>query len=138
MVKHRGNYDRLEWQALDNAQRFECGSPNMLGAYALNASLSLLEEIGMTEVEQQLQLRLQYLLDGLTRRPDITIISPIEPQRRAGIVTFTHKLMSAPKLYQSLMDNSIICAHRGGGVRFSPHFYTPFEKLDQALNFLDQ
>jgi len=138
MVKHRGNYDRLEWEALDNAQRFECGSPNMLGAYALNASLSLLEEIGMTEVERQLQLRLQYLLDGLASRPDITVISPIESQRRAGIITFTHNLMSAPKLYQSLMDNNIICAHRGGGVRFSPHFYTPFEKLDQALNFLDR
>ncbi|EGG98949.1 Cysteine desulfurase [gamma proteobacterium IMCC2047] len=137
MVKHRGNYDRLEWEPLDNAQRFECGSPNMLCAYALNASLSLLEEVGMPQVEQQLQQRVQYLLDGLGKHPDITVISPTTLHRRAGIVTFRHKLISAPKLHQTLMDKNIICAHRGGGVRFSPHFYIPFEKLDEALNLLD-
>jgi hypothetical protein len=26
-----------------------------------------------------------------------------------------------------------MCAMRGGGIRFSPHFYTPFESLDFAL-----
>lgn len=138
MVKHRGNYDRLQWQPADDAQRFECGSPNMLGAYALETSLSLLEEIGMAEVERQLQQRVQYLLDGIAKRSDITIISPTDPQRRAGIITFKHKFISSLQLYNSLMKNNVICAHRGGGVRFSPHFYTPFEKLDRALTFLDQ
>lgn len=138
MVKHRGKYDRLEWEVVENAQRFECGSPNMLGTYALNASLSLLEEIGMAEVERQLTSRIDYLLDGLASIADVSVISPIENHRRAGIITFRHKYISAPKLYQSLIDNNIICAHRGGGVRFSPHFYTPFEKLDKALNFLTQ
>lgn len=138
MVKHRGKYDRLEWEAAENAQRFECGSPNMLGAYALNASLSLLEEIGMPEVERQLTQRVDYILDGLTALPDISVISPIEAHRRAGIVTFKHKFISTPQLYQSLMDHNITCAHRGGGIRFSPHFYTPFEKLEQALSFLTQ
>jgi len=138
MVKHRGKYDRLEWEAAENAQRFECGSPNMLGAYALNASLSLLEEIGMPEVEHLVNLRIEHLLTGLSERPDISIISPIDPPRRAGIITFRHKYISAPQLYDSLMANNIICAHRGGGVRFSPHFYTPFEKLDQTLSFLDR
>ena len=121
-----------------NAQRFECGSPNMLGAYALNASLSLLEEVGMTEVERRLNERVDYLLQGLAALPDISVISPTQAHRRAGIVTFRHKLISAPQLYQSLMDHNIICAHRGGGVRFSPHFYISFEKIDQALNFLEQ
>lgn len=138
MVKHRGNYDRLEWEAIGNAQRFECGSPNMLGAYTLNASLSLLEEVGMTEVERRLNERVDYLLQGLAALPDISVISPTQAHRRAGIVTFRHKLISAPQLYQSLMDHNIICAHRGGGVRFSPHFYISFEKIDQALNFLEQ
>jgi len=138
MVKHRGNYDRLDWEPLESAQRFECGSPNILGSYALNASLSLFEEIGMPEIENRLQQRVQYLLDGLASKPDISIISPSEPQRRAGIVTFKHKLISSSQLYPSLIEHRIICAHRGGGVRFSPHFYTPIEKLDQALNFLDQ
>lgn len=137
MVKHRGNYDRLEWETLESAQRFECGSPNMLGCYALNASLSLFEEIGMPEIEKQLQQRVQYLLDGLAARPDISVISPTQAQRRAGIITYRHKLISSTQLYQSLTAHQIICAHRGAGIRFSPHFYTPFKKLDEVLNFLD-
>jgi cysteine desulfurase/selenocysteine lyase len=29
-----------------------------------------------------------------------------------------------------------LCAARGGGVRFSPHFYTPREQIDQALSLV--
>jgi cysteine desulfurase / selenocysteine lyase len=35
-----------------------------------------------------------------------------------------------------LMENNIICAHRMGGIRFSPHFYTSQEKIDKALEIL--
>lgn len=136
MVKHRGKYDRLEWEPTENAQRFECGSPNMLGAYALNASLSLLEEVGIETVESQIQQNVSYLIENLSKMPDINLISPTDIQRRAGIVTFRHRAISAPQLHQRLMQNNIICAHRGGGIRFSPHFYTPQEKLDRALAFL--
>ncbi|MDX1594634.1 MAG: aminotransferase class V-fold PLP-dependent enzyme, partial [Gammaproteobacteria bacterium] len=45
MVAERGDYERLDWQPAADAQRFECGSPNMLGIHALSASLSLLEEV---------------------------------------------------------------------------------------------
>jgi cysteine desulfurase/selenocysteine lyase len=27
-----------------------------------------------------------------------------------------------------------MCASRGGGVRFSPHFYTPLEQLQRAID----
>jgi selenocysteine lyase/cysteine desulfurase len=137
MVKHRGKYDRLEWEPIDNAQRFECGSPNMLGAYALNASLSLLEEVGMAQVERFIDEHVSYLIEQLSARPDIKVISPKDPARRAGIVTFKHRAISSPQLHEQLMANQVICAHRGGGIRFSPHFYTPREKLDSAFALLD-
>ena len=31
------------------------------------------------------------------------------------------------------MDNGVVCANRGGGIRFSPHFYNTPEQLDAAL-----
>jgi hypothetical protein len=27
----------------------------------------------------------------------------------------------------------VLCARRGPGVRFSPHYHTPFEQLDRAV-----
>ncbi|EDN65024.1 hypothetical protein BGP_6245 [Beggiatoa sp. PS] len=39
-------------------------------------------------------------------------------------------------MYQQLREQGIICAQRGGGIRLSPHFYTPPEKLDQAIQLI--
>jgi selenocysteine lyase/cysteine desulfurase len=134
MVKHRGDYTRNTWQPADNAQRFECGSPNMLGIYALNASLSLLEDIGMAKVEKALETRVEYLINGLRETPEIKLLSATEPERRAGIVTFQKTSKDSKQLYGELLEMGIFCAYRGGGVRFSPHFYTPLEKIDHALD----
>ncbi len=54
MVKDVGNYAAKDWQAADSAQRFECGSPNMLGIHALSASLSLIEEVGIENISDNI------------------------------------------------------------------------------------
>src|SRR5690606_6220968 len=43
MLEHATDSLRPDWQPARSARRFECGSPNMLGCMALEASLSLLE-----------------------------------------------------------------------------------------------
>ena len=137
MVKHRGDYDRQEWSPTESAQRFECGSPNMLGIHALDASLSLFEEIGMANIAAGLQRVTQFLIDELQQRNGVTILSPTTPDRRAGIVTFEHAKHDSKALHQRLVKEQVICAYRGGGVRFSPHFYTPLDAIRRALNLLD-
>ena len=134
MVEDHGNYDTLDWQPAASARRFECGSPNMLGVHALNASMSLFEEVGMENVEAALQKNIDYLIDGLSGLPGIDIISPTTPSRRAGIVTFKSQNQDSKALHGTLMQHGIVCAYRGGGVRLTPHFYTPVEKLGQALD----
>jgi hypothetical protein len=32
------------------------------------------------------------------------------------------------------MKSGVLCAYRGGGVRFSPHFYTPQQSLLSAID----
>ncbi len=135
MVANAGDYNQSGWQVADNARRFECGSPNMLGAHALEASLSLLQELGMEQVENALQERVQYLIDGL-RQKGATLLSPTDPQRRAGIVTFTLPEEAPAATFQRLKQAGVVCAERGGGVRFSPHFYTAFSVIDRALALL--
>lgn len=135
MIANAGDYSQHEWQVADNAKRFECGSPNMLGIHALEASLSLLQDIGMAEVERELQARVQYLIDGLQER-GATLISAMAPERRAGIVTFRLPDESPSETFQRLKQGGVVCAERGGGVRFSPHFYTAFSVIDRALALL--
>jgi hypothetical protein len=36
-----------------------------------------------------------------------------------------------------LQDAGVFCALRGGGIRMSPHFYTPLEQIEKTLIFID-
>lgn len=133
MLERLGDFDRREWQPARSARRFECGSPNMLGACALEASLSLLEELGMTEVGRHLQLRVEQLLQGLASIPGVHLHSPVSPEKRAGIVTFSLQGQDNTTVYQSLLAEQTICALRGPGIRFSPHFYSSEQLIDEAV-----
>lgn len=136
MVKDVGNYDAKDWQIADNAQRFECGSPNMLGIHALSASLSLIEEIGIETISRIIIKNSQYIIDNIKDINGLSFISPIKKSRYAGIVTFKIDSINMTDLYTKLMKNKVICANRAGGVRFSPHFYTSETNIDKSVEIL--
>lgn len=138
MIANRGNFDARQWQPAADATRFECGSPNMLGIQALNASLSLLLEIGMGEIERLVRENLDYLFEALGDIPGLRFLTPRDPARRAGILTFRIEGVSGERLHRELMARDVICAYRGGGVRFSPHFYTTRLQLTEAVDRLRQ
>lgn len=133
MLEHAGDYDRSDWQPASSARRFECGSPNLLGAMALDASLSLLEEVGMSAVGKALTERIDHFQRELSSMQGIGLLSPANPQRRAGIITFRVDDWENSTLFQRLKTEQIVCAQRGGGIRLSPHFYTTSEVIEQTL-----
>ncbi len=133
MVEALGDYDRTDWQIAKSARRFECGSPNMLGIHALNASVSLLLEAGMENVSSQVLGHTRYLISSLQSIPGMNILSEIREAHHGGIVTFAHPNIDSAQMYASLKKQEIMCANRGGGVRFSPHFYNSKPQLDYAL-----
>ncbi|PMZ96099.1 MULTISPECIES: aminotransferase class V-fold PLP-dependent enzyme [unclassified Pseudomonas] len=138
MLEHLGDFERREWQPARSARRFECGSPNMLGACALEASLSLLEDVGMALVAEQLELRVEQLHQGLLAIPGVQVHSPADPSRRAGIVNFSIDGQANVDIYRALSNNGVMCALRGPGVRFSPHFYTDQRLIDEVLRQIRQ
>lgn len=133
MVENHLDFDAPDWQPAHSARRFECGSPNMLGAHALQASIELLLEIGMTEVQRQVLENARYLMERIRQMPQLRLITNPDRNRHAGIVTFAHTTADANALYRYLMSQRVMCAARGGGVRFSPHFYNTHEQIDAAL-----
>lgn len=136
MVEALGDYDRADWMPASTARRFEPGSPNTLAQHALSASLELLLEVGLGRIQEALQQRTAYLIQSLGALPGARLLSPATPERRAGIVTFSFAGIDSQRLYQRLMQAGVVCAARGGGVRWSPHFYTSQEVLDRALGIL--
>lgn len=133
MLDDPTDYTASSWQITTTARRFECGSPNMLGIHGASASVSLLLEIGPKEIEQRLLERTRFAIECIHKYKNLDLLTSEKPDRLAGIVTFNSSTLESQILYQKLMKNNVICAARGGGVRFSPHFYTSFDTIDQAV-----
>ena len=137
MVKDRGNYDRQDWEPADNATRFECGSPNMLATHTLSASLELLQLIGIESIETLTQQNVRFLAEALADNPKVSIITDLTPGRFNGILTFKVSGIESQSLYEQLKTKGVLCACRGGGVRFSPHFYTSKSALTTAVGIVE-
>lgn len=135
MIENAGDYSQTRWTPANNAKRFECGSPNMLAGYALEASTDLLLQVGLENVAASIAANIDYLLNKLESM-GAEILSAKSTDVRAGIVTFRFPNIDSTKLYQDLMALDVVCANRGGGVRFSPHFHTSKECLDKAIEVL--
>jgi len=136
MVDKPGNYDSTEWKPSQTATRFECGSPNMMGAYALHASLSLTQEVGLDTISNKLFNNTSLLIELIDNIEGSTLLSPRDQARQSGIVTFSIAGADHAQLYNYLMKNGVICAQRGGGIRFSPHFYTKTDHIHKAIEIL--
>ena len=86
-----------------------------------------------------------YLLEAIRQNQRLAPLSPPlvleDPARRSGIVTFHAPGTDSKKLTKKLVASGMRCSPRGGGIRFSPHFYTPGEQLESAMErvnrFLD-
>ncbi|MCQ8105497.1 aminotransferase class V-fold PLP-dependent enzyme [Methylomonas sp. SURF-2] len=133
MMKDSHNYENLPWEIHPAARRFECGSPNMIGIHALSASLSLLLETGMNNVEAKVIERSDYLKAAIAAHPQLILLSDRQSPLKSGIVVFKHRHHDNQALYRHLQQNGVVCALRGGGIRFSPHFYNSFAELERAL-----
>jgi selenocysteine lyase/cysteine desulfurase len=136
MVKDAGNYNTKTWEVADTAHKFECGSPNMLGAHGLSASLSLIEDYGIKEIEKKLNDLSDYMRAALLEIPACQLNQHPEKEYQSAIVNFNIEGKNSEALRSALMKQGVICVNRGEGIRFSPHFYTPKEVIDRALRKL--
>ncbi len=133
MMKDTHNYENKPWEVHPTARRFECGSPNMLGIHAFSASLSLLLETGMAAVESLVLGNAGHIMDGIAKNEHLVLLSERQSRLQSGIVTFNHRTVANGVLYKYLQENGVVCALRGGGIRFSPHFYNTLEEIDRAV-----
>ncbi len=118
-----------------DAQRFEEGSLNIMGIYALGAAVTQILEIGIQNIEERV-LALTGFLIGKLKEKEYQIVSSLVPSERSGIVCFRSREHSSRELCKLLKDNRIIVADRAQSVRVSPHFYNSEEEIEQMMEVL--
>ncbi len=132
------------WNLLDynlslknSAERFQPGSLNSAGIYALNASLKLFRDFGIDKVEKSVLSNSNLLISKLDKIGIEPLLPVTEDKFISGIVSFRHN--NAYSILELLKEKKIEAAVREGIMRISPHFYNnseDIERLIEGLKFL--
>jgi cysteine desulfurase/selenocysteine lyase len=119
-------------QEKEGATRFEIGTPNYPGIFALAQSVGLLLEIGMDTIVSRVT-ELTNLIREIVLEKGYQL-SPANAQRHSGIVSFSTGDDNA--IERKLFANKIIVAVRRSGIRASPHFFNTIDSVERLREIL--
>ena len=123
----------------DSARRYEGGTLNAPGIWGMHAALSTLLENGIGEIEKHILALTQLLTDQLQSVDGVKLISPVSPERRAGIVTMElPRNVDAQSVFQSISKRRAQIALREGKLRISPHFYNTPDEMNRIVAILKE
>ena len=131
-VENNLDFDRYHFDLQGSAGRFEEGTPNTCGIFALGAAIDLLLEIGIDAIGRRVLELTDLLIDGLRER-GARVLSPRGEGLSSGIVSFLAGDEPPAETVSRLRLAGVFTAARGGGVRASPHFYNDADDLDLLL-----
>lgn len=124
---------------LDNANRYQTGTLCSSAIAALEASLSLMEEIGKEKIENVIIDNSLYLHDLLKKNNYALLLEQVNSKNIAGIISFR---ANNPKyIFEELLKENINIALRENILRISPHFYNTKLELEfvvKRINELDR
>ncbi|MEE9524841.1 MAG: aminotransferase class V-fold PLP-dependent enzyme [Thermodesulfovibrionales bacterium] len=138
-IKRDMEFESIDLELKDNALRFEEASMNVMGIYALGASLDMLFEIGIERIQEHVLGLGEIIIEEDDKR-GFNVLTPRNKERRGGIVTFAGEF-DPRDVKEKLEKMNIMVTVRGRGIRVSPHFYNTkddilslFEAIDDLLN----
>jgi selenocysteine lyase/cysteine desulfurase len=134
-VADNHDYDRYHFELQPGAGRFEEGTPNTGGIFALGAAIDLLLEIGIENIARRVLALTQRLAEALEER-GAQVLSPRAAADRSGILSFSLPHEAPATTAARLRAQGIVVATRRGGVRASPHYYNDGSDLERLLRAL--
>jgi cysteine desulfurase/selenocysteine lyase len=129
------DFDRYHFDLQPGAGRFEEGTPNTPGIFALGAAIDLLLELGVEAIGRRVLELGDALCAGLAARGAV-IASPRDPGQTSGIVAFTLPDEAPARTAARLRAAGVFVVERRACVRASPHFYNTQGDLDRLLRAL--
>jgi len=120
----------------DDARRFDSGVYNLAGICALGASIELLLDVGIEEIQVRVKQLTDLLVEGL-RSKGWRVASPRTASEWSGIVSFSSEKYNTDELRKHLRNEfKIVLAKRLRRLRASPHFYNSTEEIRQLIDAL--
>lgn len=130
-----GAMDIYHHRPSPTARRFEGGTPNVCGLYAVSAGVDYLLRAGLAPVDARIRMLTAEIARRTVER-GWDLLSPTDPERHGA--TMALRCTDAPALVQRLNDARIVVSHRDGNLRVSTHFYNNLADLDHLFAELDR
>ncbi len=135
-VVHEEEFFQIQFDLKPDARRFEAGTMNVAGIYALGAALELLMEVDVEKAYAHVMALNDLLYEGLEERR-VQIATPIGADERSGILSFIPS--ADPKsLCDFLNRERIRISLRNNMIRLSPHFYNNKHDIDRFFKAFDR
>ncbi len=120
----------------DDALRFALGTPPIPALYAAREGPKIIAEAGVERIREKSTRQTQKLIELADAR-GFELHTPREASRRGGSVSM--HVPHGREVSLELNADDIVCDFRpASGIRFSPHFYTTDEEIDEAFVVLDE
>ena len=123
-----------EYAFHDDARRFEVITLPFQDFAGFDASVEMLLELGPAAIERHVQSLVDMVVDWAGARRDVRLVTPADPERRAGIVSLAppDPRAASERLTRARVSHAV----REGAIRLSPHCYNTREDVRRALDVL--
>lgn len=120
---------------LPDARRFEPGTENAAGIFGLSKRLEEIQATGAKRIEGYV-LSLGEQIRQEARRIGFEIVSDWPQGSLSGIVLLRSRKVQTDVLFDRLCEASVRCSVRNDAIRFSPHYFSDTNEVDQVLDVL--
>src|ERR1044072_2669898 len=131
-VPNPDDYGNFEQGWNKGSLAWETGTSSVALIHGLEASLNLLNEVGIRRIQAHLELLTDSLCEQLGNTA-YEVISSRQTGEKSQIVCIRHPGLTSMELYSHLKQRNIVTAPRGDRLRISPHFYNTPEEIDALV-----
>ena len=118
----------------DTAARVELGCPHFAGIFSLGASIELLEEIGIANIQSRV-LELNRVLTSRLTADGYEVLSPLKTDETRSGETLV-RFERPAEVVRSLFRRGVIVTEKPEGIRVATHFFNNEDDIERLVTAL--
>ena len=130
------DFEDREQPFKQNALAWESGTGGSALFYGLDESLKILDEIGLSKIDNYLASLTDMLCDSLAAK-HYEIVSSRRPGEKSAIVCIRHEGgLHSNEVASKLEEAGVVVSPRGDRIRIAPHFYNNEKDVEKLIDAL--
>src|SRR5438132_13992866 len=101
----------------------------------MTTSLGMINDLGAGAIAAYTRALAEPLITWAMQH-EVRIVSPTNDRNRSAIICIAPP--NASEAHRRLKAAGVICALREGAIRFSPHFFSTIEEIENVIDVLDE